>query len=993
MTGAEMESSIAIIGMSGRFPGAQNVREFWTNVREGRESILPLSDEMLRKAGVDEVRLADPQYVKAAPLIAGLDLFDYTFFDMSKREADMLDPQHRFLLMCAYEALEDGGYASDRYSGEISVFAGCGFNGYLFQNILAHPENIAEEDLQLLLQTNSNDYASTRISYKLNLRGISVNVQSACSTSLLAVHQACQNLLMYQSDMALAGGGSLRIPDEEGYMYREGGIFSPDGHCRAFDADARGTVFGSGAGMVLLKRLEDALKDHDHIYAVIRGSAANNDGSGKVGYTAPSVRGQRDVIVEALAIAGITPDTIDYIEAHGTGTPLGDPIEIAALQEAFGERESGRCAIGSVKTNIGHLNAASGIAGLIKTAWMLEQREIPPSLHYCTPNPAIDFDKGPFYVNTRLRSWDESVGPRRAGVSSFGIGGTNVHVVLEEAPRSPREDSGKHEVRPVEAAEEVLLVSAKTPDAAGRLIDSVESYLLERPNIDKAAAAFTLQTGRSGFAHRQAALWDRQGGIQRIGQRKAPDAAPGVIFMFPGQGSQYVGMAAGLYDQFPLFRTYADECFHKLNLLTGKDYGALLLDRSEGGVDPAELQRTSVAQPLLFVVEYALAKCLVDWGIRPAAMIGHSLGEYTAACMAGAVSLEDALALIAERGFLMEQTPAGGMMAVFASNEQIEPLLSEGCSLSAVNSKTSCTVAGEKVALDRLAVLLQRAGIEYRLLEVNHGFHSSLMDSALEPFGRAAARCKWTAPNIPFASNVTGDFITDEQTKSAEYWRSHLRSTVQFARGIDTLLRGEPCLWLEVGPGRTLSQFVLQQSVSAETAGVYSLLPRRQEQASDRALLLKGLAQCWLSGITVQWERLHDPATGRIPLPTYPFEGKRCWFHSGSEGRDEPADRAEEQESSIRSHISADYIPPEDGVQEKLVQVWEQVLGVKPIGIRDDFFELGGHSLLATQIISRLRNLFPQIDFRFDRLFAYTTIEEIAGQIEIQMIEYLENQV
>lgn len=991
MSGEELENSIAIIGMSARFPGADNISEYWSNIREGRESSTQLTDEMLRQVGVDEQRIADPHYVKTAFGIKEVDLFDYTFFDMNKREADMLDPQHRFLLMCAYEALEDGGYVADCYQGIISLFAGCGFNSYLFHEIMAQQKEVAEEDLQLLLQTNSSDYLCTRISYKLNLRGISVNIQSACSTSMVAVHQACQNLLMYQSDMALAGGASLRLPAGEGYLYQEGGIFSPDGHCRAFDADAKGTVFGSGVGVVLLKRLEDALTDHDHIYAVIRGSAVNNDGSAKVGYTAPSIQGQQDVIAEALMMAGISPNTIGYVEAHGTGTPLGDPIEIAALEEAFGAMESQSCAIGSVKTNIGHLNAASGIAGLIKAVCMLKYGEIPPSLNFHVPNPAIDFAASPFYVNTKLRKWERGAAPRRAGVSSFGIGGTNAHLILEEAPAPERDQPPFALEQPEAGQEQVILVSARTSAASVQLAHSLECFFSEHPEADKAAAAFTLQTGRTQFAYRRAAMFDLQGNLQPVAERKASVPGPGVIFMFPGQGSQYPGLAAGLYSTVPSFRKYMEEC---LSLLGGQDreiFKVLLLDKNEQGSAAEEVQRTAVAQPLIFMVEYALAKSLMEWGVKPVAMIGHSLGEYTAACVSGVISLEETLTLIMERGTLMEQTAAGGMMAVFSSWEEIQPLLEDELSLSAVNSASSCTVAGRKEALLRLAARLKGLEIEHRFLDVNHGFHSALMEPVLERFSEAVTRCSWRTPTIPFISNVTGEFITDRQVQDTDYWLGHLRNPVQFAKGVDTLLRGESCLWLEVGPGKALGQFVQQQSDGSHPSGVYNLLRRRDEARSDREVLLKGLAQCWVAGIDIRWEQLHEPGTGRISLPTYPFEGKRCWFRDSQDVKEETNDKSD-WSGELRAHLSTGYVAPENGIQEKLVRIWQQVLGTQPIGIRDDFFELGGHSLLATQLISRLRNLFPNIQLQYDQLFAYTTIQEIAEQIELQMIEFLENQ-
>ncbi|WP_019423136.1 type I polyketide synthase [Paenibacillus sp. OSY-SE] len=991
MTVSETENTIAIIGMSGRFPGAGHVGQFWDNLKHGQESITFFTDDMLREAGVREDKLHAPNYVKAAPVLTDIDKFDYPFFGMSKREADMLDPQHRLLLMCAWEALEDAGYVADSYEGLISLFAGCGFNNYLVNEILSRKDDFSEEELQMVLQTNSNDYLSTRISYKLNLRGTSVTLQTACSTSLVAVHYACQSLLMYQSDLALAGGASLRIPALEGYMYQEGGIFSPDGHCRAFDAEAKGTIFGSGAGIVALKRLEDALEHHDHIYALIKGSAANNDGSSKVGYTAPSVEGQRRVVSEAMMMAEADPRTIGYIEAHGTGTVLGDPIEIAALQEAFGDTgDKQYCAIGSVKTNIGHLNAASGIAGLIKSVLMLYNKQIPPSLHYHRPNPAIDFKESPFYVNTALTDWAAAAHPRRAGVSSFGIGGTNAHLILEEAPTSPKTGS---------RMEQVLLLSARTDTALDSMAAALHRHLQLHPELAMEDVAYTLQVGRQAFPYRYAALSGVDGGLKLIGKNKTDKGKAKIIFMFPGQGSQYINMAAGLYEHIPLFRRWADKCFAELNKHLRTDLAPILFGAPEGGANAALLEQTAIAQPLLFVIEYALARCLIDWGLEPHAMIGHSLGEYVAACIAGVISLEDALAIIVKRGELMQQSPGGAMLAVSASFGEIGGFTDEGIHLSAVNNPGSCTVAGDGEAILRMAARLETAGIGHKLLPVSHAFHSPLMAPVLEPFEQVMQKYKLHAPHIPYISNVTGDYMTEAQVKNPRYWSDHIRETVNFSAGIETLRQSGNLMWLEVGPGKALTQLVHQHGIESLKGNVLNMMRHGKEDESDVSALLKGLSACWLSGADIQWEKLHPALPGRVSLPTYPFEGRRCWIDGkqDSEWVEEQGlataagDSEVVRSSADRAHLSTAYVPPADGLQGNLVDIWEQVLGIRPIGIKDDFFELGGHSLLATQLISRLRNLIPEIEIQFDRIFNYPTIEGIAEQIEMQMIEHLES--
>lgn len=992
MSEHEIENGIAIIGISGRFPDANHVSQYWENIRNGHEAIHPLTDDQLRDLGVSEARIHHPRYVKWSSSIAGTDQFDYTFFDMSKREADMMDPQHRLMLTCAYEALEDGGYHGDLYEGLISVFAGCGFNNYLIREIMSKQDEIPEEDLQLLLQTNSSDYLSSRISYKLNLKGSSVAVQTACSTSLVAVHQACQNLLMYQSDMALAGGVSLRIPETEGYMYQEGGIFSPDGHCRAFDAQAQGTVFGSGVGIVLLKRLEDALTDHDHIYAVIRGSATNNDGSGKVGYTAPSVEGQRDVIREALMIADIDPTTISYVEAHGTGTALGDPIEMIALQEAFGDTDNQHCAIGAVKTNIGHLNAASGIAGLIKTVLMLQHQEIPPTLHYNRANPAIPFESGSFYVNTTLQSWETNHYPRRAGISSFGIGGTNAHIILEEAPQldDPAQSLSFSETVPVQ--EELVILSARTSAAAENMLENINQFIQKHPQVDRKKAAFTLQVGRKEYPYRSIALWQSNSSLQLVQQRKINSPVSEIAFMFPGQGSQYAQMAAGLYQEVALFQTIVDECLETFADIDSLDLKSIILGTH---TVPVDLEDTAITQPLVFLIEYALAKCLIELGIKPTVMIGHSLGEYTAACLSGVISLQDAMRLVSARGRLMRESDSGQMVSVLATVAEITPLLNDSVFISAINTSNSCTVAGTPDAVKAFVERLDTAGYPYKMLAVRHGFHTPMMESVAKPFAEVITQCTLNSPTIPYISNLTGTWITTEQTQNTSYWIDHLLQPVQFEQGLATLLHYSTYTWLEVGPGKALSQFLRQHSATPATIDVYHCMRREQESATDRSVFLKVLGQCWTEGQSIDWKQLYDENVGRISLPTYPFENKRCWFESQSEQEKEHAynNTSTEEMNNSRAYLSSMYEAPQDEIQQSLLKIWEQVLGVHPIGVKDDFFELGGHSLLATQIISRLRNLLPDIDIQFDRLFAYPTIEGISEQIELQMIEYLETKV
>src|ERR1051325_5141272 len=679
MSDAEKFSyDIAVIGMAGRFPGAKSVAEFWRNLTDGVESVSFFSDEELLQAGVDAAQLEDANYVKAGAVVEAIEDFDASFFGFTPREAEMMDPQHRLFLEHAWAALENAGYAAEKYAGRVGVFAGESFNSYLLNNLLPHRELIESVGTFQTLIGNDRDHLTTQTAYRMNLKGPCVNVQTACSTSLVALHLACQSWLNQESDMALAGGVSVGAPQVQGAVYQEGSIVSPDGHCRAFDAHAAGTVKGNGVGVVVLKRLSDALADGDTIEAVIKGSAINNDGSLKVGYTAPSVEGQAGVIEEALAVAGVEPETVSYVEAHGTGTALGDPIEIAALARAFGTSNGkSSCAIGSVKTNIGHLDAAAGVVGLIKTVLALKHKQIPPSLHFKEPNPNIDFSATPFYVNTKLAAWEANGTPRRAGVSSFGIGGTNAHVVLEEPPQP--EPSG------ASRTQHLLTLSAKTPGALDKMTANLADYLREHPESNLADVAYTLQVGRRDFNHRRAlvcldtddavsALESAAADGQRLHTNSVGEEPGAVVFMFPGQGSQHVNMARELYESEPTFRAELDACAEMLRAHLGLDLREVLYP--ETGAAKAEataaLTQTYITQPALFVIEYALAKLYAEWGVQPSAMIGHSLGEFVAACLAGVFTLEDALKLVAVRGRLMQQMPTGAMLAVPLSEQDVQ---------------------------------------------------------------------------------------------------------------------------------------------------------------------------------------------------------------------------------------------------------------------------------------------------------------------------------
>ncbi|BAY41880.1 beta-ketoacyl synthase (plasmid) [Nostoc sp. NIES-2111] len=884
---------IAIIGISGRFPGANNIEEFWQNLQAGIESIYQLADEDLLAAGIAPSCLDDSNYVKASGILKDIDLFDAAFFDVNPKEAEITDPQQRLFLECAWEALESAGYDSNRCENRIGVYAGAGFNNYL--NFDLNTDHVGSSQCYQKLIGNDKDFLSTRVSYKLNLTGPSLTVQTACSTSLVAITLACQSLINYQCDMALAGGVSIRVPHKTGYLYQPGGTLSPDGHCRAFDAQAQGTTVGNGVGVVLLKRLEDAIAEGDHIYAVIKGWAINNDGSHKVGYTAPSVDGQAEAIAEAIMLAGIEPETISYVEAHGTGTTLGDPIEIAALTKVFRSStyKKGFCAIGSVKTNIGHLDAAAGVTGLIKTVLALKHQQIPASLNFEQPNPQIDFANSPFYVNTKLTEWKPQLSPRRAGVSSLGMGGTNAHVVLEEAPvvgvqgeqptPNPSQEGNKEQGRKYQ----LLVVSAKTESALETATDNLAQHLMQHPDLNLADVAYTLQVGRREFNHRRVLVCeDIQDAIATLQNRASqrifthyqePSDRP-ITFMFPGQGSQYVNMGKELYETELIFRESVDRCCLILQPLLNLDLRTVIYPQSDTETAQEKLTQTSLAQPALFVIEYALAQLWMSWGILPSAMIGHSIGEYVAACLAGVMSLKDALTLVVVRGRLMQQLPSGSMLSISLSETEVKPLLNENLSLAASNAPSSCVVSGTDAAINELFEQLLAQGVECRRLHTSHAFHSQMMEPILQTFIAEVKKIPLNSPQIPFISNLTGTWISAQAATDANYWANHLRQTVKFADGVCLLWQQPNRIFLEVGPGRTLCNFVKQQT-GVNQQPILSSLRHPQEEQADVLFLLNTLGRFWLSGVGIDWSSLYGSERRyRLPLPTYPFERQSYWL-------------------------------------------------------------------------------------------------------------------
>jgi acyl transferase domain-containing protein/thioesterase domain-containing protein/acyl carrier protein len=875
-------STIAIVGMAGRFPGARNLSGFWQNLRDGVESIRDRSDAELRAAGATPEELSSPEYVKRASVLDDVPMFDASFFGLSPRDASIMDPQHRHFLECAWEALEDAGHPPRYFDGSIGVFAGSGMNTYLIYNLLANRRLLESAGLFQLKQTgNDKDVLATRVSYQFDLRGPSINVQTACSTSLVAIHLACQSLLNFECDMALAGGVTIEIPHGLGYIYREGEILSRDGHCRSFDAASSGTVFGSGVGVVVLRRLEDALEDHDSIRAVILGSAINNDGARKVGYLAPSVEGQAEVIAEALEFAGIGADDISYVEAHGTGTVVGDPIEVRALTQAFrkSSARSGYCGIGSLKSNVGHLDAAAGVAGLIKTVLALQHAQLPPSLHFQNLNPHIELKDSPFFVNNRLTDWPSNGAPRRAGVTALGIGGTNAHVVLEEAPHPAL----SRQVRPYQ----LLTVSAKSGEAADQAFSNLAAHLQAHPELNLADVAYTCQLGRYAFPHRRAlAVEDTRDAIaalSSVGSKPfasgvAARTAPQVVFMFSGQGSQYVNMGRELYRHEPVFRQTLDLCARQLQKPLGIDLiQAIYPPEDEKAAAAEKLNQTWLTQPALFSIEYALARWWMSLGVQPAAMVGHSIGEYVAACLAGVFSLEDALAYVAFRGRLIYDLPPGTMLAVPLPAAEIP--LNGTLSVAAVNNPGMCVVSGPTAEVVVLEESLAKQSVSSRHLFTSHAFHSAMMDPILEPFEKRLQGSVFQPPRIPYLSNVSGTWIKAEEATDPAYWARHIRQTVRFSDCLTELFRQPDTILIEAGPGNALTLLArLQGGVSAKA---FQSLLHPRETASHLRGALNTLGQLWVSGVDIDWAKLHAPGSvQRVLLPTYPFAHQKFWIEA-----------------------------------------------------------------------------------------------------------------
>ncbi|MEQ8293378.1 MAG: beta-ketoacyl synthase N-terminal-like domain-containing protein [Roseovarius sp.] len=878
---------IAIVGMALKVPGALNVSDYWKNLVSGTESIDRLDPESLKAAGERPDRIADPNYVPATARLDGYDQFDAEFFGFGPKDAAILDPQHRKFLEVAWEAMEQSGHLPGNKTRDIGVFAGCGMGSYFYFNICSNPDLVDDVGMFLLRHTgNDKDFMTTRVSHVFDLKGPSVNIQTACSTSLVAVHYACEALRSGQCDMALAGGSTIELPQGRGYLFKENEILSPDGHCHAFDHRAKGTVFGSGAGVVALRRLEDAIADGDHIWAVVKGSAINNDGAAKAGYLAPSVDGQAAAVSRAIDTAGVTADSIGYVECHGTGTYLGDPIEVAALTEAYRKTtdKSGFCRIGSVKTNIGHLDTAAGVASLIKTSLALHHKAMPPSLSFEKPNPTIDFETSPFRVNDRLTEWPQGPTPRRAGVNSLGVGGTNAHAILEEAPERAASEEGDWPFH-------VLCVSGKGKAALDANTQALAAHLRAHPEQPLEDVAHTLKTGRHAFddrrvvvaeTHEEAAALLEEGNPHRVFTHRKLGEKPDTVFMFPGGGAQYAGMARDLYETEPVFAEWMDRGLDHLGPKLDYDIRAIWLpEPGEVEAANATLKKPSVQLPLIMIVEFALAKLWMSWGIKPAALIGHSMGENTAAALSGVMSFENCIDLVLLRGRLFDTVAPGGMLSVSLPAAEVQEIIGDALDIASINAPDLCAVTGPQDRLDALQAELDAKEVDCQRINIDIAAHSRMLDPILPDFRAFLQSLDLQAPEIPFISNRTGDWITEDEATDPDYWTGQLRNCVRFADGITTLATKRDRVFFEVGPGRALSS-LSQMSDAVQPGQVFSALRHPDDAIADDKFLLGVIGRFWATGIEADWSQIWGEARrNHVILPTYAFQTSRYFIEPG----------------------------------------------------------------------------------------------------------------
>jgi len=978
---------IAIVGMSIRAPGARTPDEFWQNICEKVESVSWFNPDQLEASGVPAQLYNDPDYVPAAAVLPDADLFDAEVFGISRTEATMLDPQHRLFLECAWEALESSGHDPHRFDGAIGVYGGSFMNRYLF-NLYTNEAFVASPSVNYAWRYNDKDFMTGQVAYLLNLQGPAITVQTACSTSLVATHLACQALLSHDCDFALAGGVAVRVPLSAGYLAPEGAMFSPEGRCRPFDAAARATLPGDGCAIVALRRLSDAIADGDTIRAVIRATAINNDGRNKVSFTAPSPEGQMQAIIAAQTLGAVHPDTIGYVEAHATGTRLGDPIEVSALTEAFRLRTQRRnfCALGSIKANVGHLDAAAGTAGLIRAVLALERKCIPPQANFVEPNPELKLEASPFYVPSEAAEWRPGESPRRAAVSAFAVGGTNAHVILEEAP-------ARRPSRARRRSHQLLLLSGRDKKAVDAVAARLSDHLAERVEEDLASVAFTLAEGRAALPSRRFVVAPDGRAAARALREPAQavvarDRKPRIVFMFPGVGTQYPDMALDIYETEPEFRAHVDRCASLALDRLGMDVRHYLFPSRH---PDQEVDRESVPHVLaaIFTIEYALAKLWLSWGIKPDAMLGHSLGEYVAACIAGVLSLPDALDLSVRRGRIFDQIPDGRMMSVSLPAVEVMPMLGERLSLGAVNAPGLCLVSGLVADLEGLGRDLEARGVQCRILPVRMASHSYLVDPYLESFKVTASEYKLSPPKIPYLSCVSGDWIKPEEATDPAYWAAQLRAPVQFASMVGVAMAEPGTILLEVGPGNTLCTLAGAQRMAARPNAIPSLR-HPMDPRTDYESLLTAAGRLWQLAVDLDsWAVTGTEVPQRAVLPTYPFQRKRYWVDRGRAiGPGSAGD------TSIRAVAQAASTTPEPedvaddatdaalSERERAVsEIWRRHLGLDHIGLDDHFESVGGHSLLAAQMLPQLRAL-SETPLKVSDLFGAPTIRKLAALID-----------
>lgn len=985
----ETQVSIAIIGMAGRFPGARTINEFWKNIQTGTASLSIFTAEELTEAGVSSELVADPSYVPIRGIIDHVRDFDADFFDFTPREAQITDPQHRIFLECAWEALETAGYVPRKYRRPIGIYGGVGYNQYFAAHIAPNNQILESVGSLPIMIGNGADNFCTRIAYKLGLTGPALTVQTACSTGLVAVHLACQGLKNRDCEVALAGGVHLGDLDKSGYLYEEGMTLPPDGVCRSFDHRAMGATVSQGATIVVLKRLEDALRDGDRVYAVIKGTAVNNDGARKDGYTTYSGEGQVQVVTQALEQAGINPDSVTYVESSSTASPIGDPIEVESLTKAFRARTDrrGYCTLGALKPNIGGLDVAAGCAALIKAALALHHRKLPPLINFEKPNPQIDFENSPFVINTRCRDWVTQGVPRRAGVSAFGLGGTNAHVVLEEGPR--------FEPSPHSRSYQLITLSAKSASALETMTTDLLDYMREHPHDNFADICYTLHVGRNDYKYRKVLVAPNLAtAILELENKDSEkvfkaihkaDNRP-IAFMFPGQGAQYLNMGRQLYREERIYRREVDRCWAIVHKHFPEVYRGLSAKDLVGRTP--KVDRTVVTQPLLFATEYALAKQLMHWGIHPQAMIGNSLGEYVAACLAGVFSLEDCIVAIVTRGRLMQEVAPGAQLAVKLPEAHVRPLLNPQLSLAGIPNPNMCMVSGDREAILKLKHELEAQRITCYRLHAPRAFHSYMMDPVVTRFTETLAKLELKPPSIPFISNVTGTWITDEQATSPHYWARHLREPVRFSQGLEVLLAEPNRILLEVGPEKILRAAAISHPAKTDDHRVLATMRQPQEEESDMHHLLNTVGRLWLAGVEIDWDNYHgDKQRFRVPLPTYPFERTRHWIDKPK--RDyfavlEPdvlQTDIEPKEDHYRPNVSTEFVPPRDDDERFIAQIWCDFLGLKEVGVHDDFFELGGSSLIAVRLVGLLGKQF-NVPIASHVLLKKRTIATLAGYIK-----------